>query len=83
MIIIKDEALKDYEIHEDFQGIRVVNTVEKINYKAQSLNDALMFIADRLFKSETKTYTLEEYTQRKEEIRNAITNAQTIKNILQ
>lgn len=76
MITIKDPALGNYGVVEDYQGFKVTDDKGATVVKVNSFEEALRFIAQRLTLESESTLTLAEYTKMRKEIYERIVAAQ-------
>lgn len=76
MITIKDPALGNYGVVEDYQGFKVVDSKGTTVVKINSFEEALRFIAQRLTLESDLTLTLGAYTKLRKEIYEKIVAAQ-------
>lgn len=76
MITIKDPALGNYGVVEDYQGFKVVDNKGTTVVKVNSFEEALRFIAQRLTLESDLTLTLAAYTKLRKEIYERIVAAQ-------
>jgi predicted nucleic acid-binding protein len=78
MVTIKDAALGEYSIEETNQGYSVKGEDDKKRIKANSMEDALKWIANQLVLDSATTYTLSGYAQKRKEVYEKIVKAQDV-----
>tara|TARA_R110000868_G_scaffold28617_4_gene107110 strand:+ start:9999 stop:10277 length:279 start_codon:yes stop_codon:yes gene_type:complete len=77
MITIKDAALGEYSIEETNQGFSVKGEDDKQRIKANSMEDALKWIANQLVLDSAGVYTLNQYATKRKQVYETIVNAQS------
>jgi hypothetical protein len=78
MVTIKDAALGEYSIEETNQGFSVKGEDGKMRIKANSMEDALKWIANQLVLDSAGTYTLSQYAAKRKQVYESIVSAQNV-----